>query len=217
MDNARFFVPVDPWQKAFVIFGLFYILPCMLYLPEYLPSPAYTGTGLIPFYKKAEVVVSIKQAIVFKYYVRCVPRSQRVCLVGETSKSGHFQFRRYLRVERTTQRISFHFFFLPPSVSYGAFLYNSGYFGNFLLYLREHHYGLVELLFFGSVLIHLLEASCALVFCIYLEVDAPTTARWVWSAALYGGFSLVHLVRRLYQDEMDREPSKEKVDWHKLE
>ncbi len=43
MDNEKFFIPVDASKKAFVIFGLFYILPCILYWPELLPSPTYTG------------------------------------------------------------------------------------------------------------------------------------------------------------------------------
>ena len=93
----------------------------------------------------------------------------------------------------------------------------SGYFGTFLLYLREHHYWLVELVFFGSVLIHMLESSCALVFCLHLGVDGANTARWTWNALLYGGFSLVHLVRRLYQHEVAKEPKAESTKGEKAQ
>ncbi len=81
---------------------------------------------------------------------------------------------------------------------------NKGPFGSFFLYLNEHYLELIRFVWYASVVVHLGEALCALTFCIYLGVDGPNTARWVWSGCLYGGFSLRYLIKRLYHDELGR-------------
>ncbi len=43
LDNSDFYVSVHPAIKTFIIFFLFYIMPCIIWAPEYLPSPEYTG------------------------------------------------------------------------------------------------------------------------------------------------------------------------------
>ncbi len=143
MDNEEFYVSVPLPQRAFVVFGLIYVLPSVLYFPDFLPSPEYTSMKINSV----------------EYF--CL----NFCslLVSESN-----------------------IFFRIP---------NPGYFGHFLLYLREHHYSLVQLVFFGAWVLHLLEATCALVFCVYLGVGGRNTVRWVADTVLYGGFSLRHLIR----------------------
>jgi len=41
--NEHFYASAPPAAKAFVIFGLWYLLPAIAFCPQLLPSPTYTG------------------------------------------------------------------------------------------------------------------------------------------------------------------------------
>ena len=85
--------------------------------------------------------------------------------------------------------------------------------GPILTYITTHHAEKLFLLFTISHLFHLFEASCGVIFCFYLGINAKTTFKWAISVAFNGLFGLKPLFDELVRDENQNSSVNRKINF----